>query len=60
MDQLTMLNAFDNLLEDRTTCDDVINSYEVVVADTRVKLGTHYITLQANVGTIRHFRLTEV
>lgn len=60
MDQLTMLNAFDNLLEDRTTGDDIINNYEVVVADSRVKLGALYVTVQANDGTVRHFRLIEV
>lgn len=59
MDQLTMLNALDNLLEDRTTGDDVRNNYEVVVA-SRVSCGTLYIIVKANDGTVRHFRLTEV
>ena len=60
MDQLSMLNAFDNLLEDRTMGDDIRNDYEVVVADTRVLHGTLYITITANDGTVKHFRLNEV
>ncbi len=60
MDPLTMLNAFDNLLEDRTTGDDIKNNYEVVVAGSQVLRGTMHIVLQANDGTTRHFRLTEV
>lgn len=60
MDPLTMLNALDHLLEDRTTGDDIKNNYEVVVAGVQVLNGKLYITAEANDGTVRHFRLIEV
>lgn len=60
MHPLTMLNNLENLLEDRTTGDDISDKYEVVVAGVQVMRGILYIAVKANDGKTRHFRLTEV
>lgn len=60
MDILTMLNGLGILLEDRTMGDDIRNNYEVVVAGSSIRNGHLYVTVKANDGTIKHFRLTEV
>ncbi len=61
MNSLTMLNAFDHLVEDRLVDDENLkNDYEVEVAGSQVLRGKMYIVLRANDGTTRHYRLTEV
>lgn len=60
MDMQEILNSFAQLLEDRAMGDDVRNDSEVVVVGTSVLHGTMYVSVQANDGTIKHFRLNEV
>ena len=60
MDMQELLNGLDHLLEDRATGNWVTDNYAVVIAGVAVRQGTLYITVQANDGTTKHFRLTEV
>jgi len=60
MDMQEILKGLDNLLEDRATGDWVTDNYEVVVAGTSILNGIMFVSIQANDGTVKHFRLTEV
>lgn len=71
MNTLSMLTSFSRLLEERAMSDAEMNDSDVVVAGTSVSpdvlvagtsvlRGTMYITVRANDGTVKHFRLTEV
>jgi len=60
MDMQELLSGFVQLLEDRAMGDIVMNDSEVVVAGTSIINGTMYITVRANDGTTKHFRLDEV
>lgn len=60
MNMQELLNGLEHLLEDRATGDFVTANYKVVVAGSSIRNGTMYITVQANDGTVKHFRLTEV
>ncbi len=60
MNMQEILTGLDNLLEDRATGDFVTDNYAVVVAATSVRNGVLYITVAANDGTVKHFRLTEI
>lgn len=60
MNMQEILKSFSQLLENRAMGDAVINDSDVVVAGTSILHGIMYITVQANDGTVKHFRLTEV
>lgn len=67
MDMQEILSGLENLLEDRATPGDpamgddfLVNNYEVVIAGSSIRQGVMYITVRANDGTTKHFRLDEV